>query len=586
MNINAETFLSQNPQIDINRSRFDMSHDHKFTGNIGELIPIEVQEVLAGDTFEYKTHRVIRMMPLVTPPMDDIFLDEYWFYCPTRILWDHYKGFMGENLNGPYYPTTDYVVPQLSFKSIDQNYNYDSTQPLSADNPPYWVTFGAALGSIADHMGIPVLGNTWPGDLTPNSTLSPNYATDYDFEVNALPFRAYAMICNEFFRSESLQNPLNIYLGDATRSGANDPNQVNNYDNYVISTSVGGHPFRANKVFDFFTACLPLPQRNAEPIMAVPQQFVYFGDPRTHTDVINDHSPQSLIVDNSSSSFAGYLGLNGSFTSSITTMQPNNWVIDGTSVNDIRVAFQVQKFYESLNRSGGRYRSVLQQLFGVTSPDASLQIPQFLGSSRTYFNIGTVLQTSETGNTPLGSFAGTSHTSSSDYDFIQSFSEPGYIIGVAVARYSHSYESSLDRLWQRRDFFDFYNPLFANIGEMPVNNNQIFAQPYPINMDHDANGVFGYNEAWADYRYQIDKVSGFFRSQAGALSFDNWTFTDQYSRVPQLGDKWIMEDPTNINRILNFQYPTYPQFFCDFQFEVKATRPMPVHSIPGLVDHH
>ena len=254
----------------------------------------------------------------------------------------------------------------------------------------------------------------------------------------------------------------------------------------------------------------------------------------------------------------------------------------GATINQLRLAFQVQKLYERDARGGSRYIEILKSHFGVTSPDARLQRPEYLGGNRVPININQVIQQSGTqsGTTPQGTVVGMSQTTDSHSDFIKSFTEHGFILGVMCVRYDHTYQQGLERFWSRKDRFDYYWPVFANIGEQAVKNKEIYAQG---NAEDDE--VFGYNEAWADYRYKPNRVTGEMRS-AYAQSLDVWHLADDYSSRPSLSDSWIREDKANIDRVLAVQSSVSNQFFADIYVQNRATRPMPVYSIPGLIDHH
>lgn len=552
MNRNQNSRFYMNPvNLDIGRSRFRMPHEVKTTFNVGDIIPFDVQEVLPGDTFQIKTSKVIRMQPLVSAPMDNLFLDTYYFFVPNRLVWDHWKQFMGENTESAWIPQTEYTVPQLTF-------SYVST------------------GSIADYMGLPI----------PNR--SPKKNSSNSIVVNALPFRAYALICNEWFRDENLSNYMHIDTDDTNRDGLNADDLV--YNDSVIAPALGGAPYKAAKTHDYFTSALPGPQKGPDVSVLGQTASVYMDSSK----VINMTSEEVNNYASNLPSNTGYVwtSKNNSETSWSTPIyesissakdnwQPLNWFVDvqPLTVNALRLAFQIQKLYEKEARSGSRYIEILKGHFGVTAPDASLQRPQYLGGSRVPININQVLQTSESGNTPQGNVAGYSLTSDTNNDFIQSFTEHGYIIGLMVARYDHTYQQGINRMWSRKSKLDFYFPVLANIGEQPILNKEIFA-----GTDED-NEVFGYQEAWADYRYRPNIVTGEMRSSL-LRSLDSWHFADYYSELPRLGDSWIREDKSNIDRVLAVSSEVSNQLFADILIDCVATRPMPLYSVPGLIDHH
>lgn len=547
MNRNVESHFSQLPKADIQRSRFDRSSSVKTTFNVGDVVPFYVDEVLPGDTFDIKTSKVVRMQSLVTPIMDNIYLDTYFFFVPNRLVWEHWQEFNGENTQSAWIPATEYQVPQL-------------TSP----------TGGWSIGTIADYMGIP----------TGVSNLS----------VNAMPFRAYALIMDGWFRDENLSDPLNIPVNDVTQTGSNG-------DDYVTDVALGGMPFRAAKYHDYFTSCLPSPQKGPDvllplgsqaPVTTISSSNVKFPIPTAPGLMIGNQSSAG-VTDLSSMSFTP--GANVSFSSNIPVgmqesgMIPVNLVADlsqatAATINQLRLAFQVQKLYERDARGGTRYIEILKSHFGVTSPDSRLQRPEYLGGNRIPININQVLQTSQTSDqSPQGNPVGQSLTTDTHRDFVKSFVEHGFVIGVMVARYDHTYQQGLERFWSRRDRFDYYWPVFAHIGEQAVKNREIYAQ----GTDAD-DEVFGYQEAWADYRYKPNRVTGEMRSSA-PLSLDVWHLADDYESQPYLSDEWIRENKSTVDRVLAVSSNNSAQLFCDIYVNNRTTRPMPVYSIPGLIDH-
>lgn len=557
MSRNSQSHFATNPtSIDMSRSRFDRPFSHKTTFNVGQIIPFYVDEVLPGDTFDVETSRVVRMQSLITPVMDNIYLDMYYFFVPNRIVWSHWKEFMGENTESAWIPKTEYSLPQLTAPS---------------DN-------GFKVGTIADYLGVP--------------TGVPNLS------VNALPFRAYALICNEWFRDENLSDPLNIPVDDATVAGVNT-------GVFVSDVAKGGLPYTAAKYHDYFTGALPAPQKHSDVLIPSATAGEYPVVPLAGKTVPSDTLPDSARytfewLGKSDSRGSSTIGLGSVAASSDGTQYSSR--IDGqtdgypvinnlfavasgglgATINQLRMAFQLQKLYEKDARGGTRYIEVLKAHFGVTSPDARLQRPEYLGGNRIPININQVLQTSGTaqGTTPQGTPVGQSLTTDTHHDFKKSFVEHGFVIGVMVARYRHTYQQGLERFWNRHTRFDFYWPVLANIGEQAILNKEIYAQ----GTDEDEE-VFGYQEAWADYRYKPDRVSAEMRS-AYQQSLDVWHLADDYDKLPALSDSWIREDPTNVDRVLAVQSNTSAQLFADIFVMNRTTRPMPLYSIPGLIDHH
>lgn len=551
MNRNVESHFSQLPKADIQRSRFDRSSSVKTTFNVGDIVPFYVDEVLPGDTFDIKTSKVVRMQSLVTPVMDNIYLDTYFFFVPNRLTWEHWQQFNGENTESAWLPATEYQIPQL-------------TAPSG----------GWSIGTIADYMGIP----------TGVAGLS----------VNALPFRAYALIMDQWFRDENLTDPLNISVSDVTQTGSNG-------SNYISDVALGGMPFKAAKYHDYFTSCLPSPQKGPDVTLPLGDKVPVtttqdYDYPRTESVglVLGDQTyGQSGITRSASMNFnvGSSSPFNVSFTGGIqqgtlgSGMLPLNLVADLSSVtaatiNQLRLAFQIQKLYEKDARGGTRYIEILKSHFGVTSPDSRLQRAEYLGGNRIPININQVLQTSQTSDqSPQGNPVGQSLTTDTHRDFVKSFVEHGFVIGVMVARYDHTYQQGLERFWSRKDRFDYYWPVFAHIGEQAVKNREIYAQGTSADDE-----VFGYQEAWADYRYKPNRVSGEMRSSA-PQSLDVWHLADDYDSQPYLSDEWIREDKATVDRVLAVSSNLSAQLFCDIYVNNRTTRPMPVYSIPGLIDH-
>jgi hypothetical protein len=552
MNRNTESHFSLSPHVDISRSRFDRSASLKTSFNAGDVVPFFLEEVLPGDTFSVDTSKVVRMQTLLTPMMDNVYLDTYYFFVPNRLVWDHWKEFCGENTESAWIPQTEYTMPQI-------------TSPAGQ---------GWSVGTLADYFGIP----------TGVAGLS----------VSALPFRAYALIMNEWFRDQNLQDPLVVPTDDSTVAGVNT-------GTIVTDVAKGGKPFIAAKYHDYFTSALPAPQKGPDVTIPVAQAGSYpvvalkdvdnnslntgpliFGDfnanggvtvPRTYSS-LNSPSTQA------NTSLVWSQPYNGAVPSNLMAVADGNAA--AATINQLRLAFQIQKFYERQARGGSRYTEVVRSFFGVTSPDARLQRPEYLGGNRVPINVNQIVQQSGTqsGTTPQGTVVGQSLTTDKHSDFTKSFTEHGLIIGVMVARYDHTYQQGLNRLWSRKDKFDFYWPVFANIGEQAIKNKEIFAQ----GTDKD-NEVFGYQEAWAEYRYKPNMVTGEMRS-AYAQSLDVWHLADDYSTLPSLSDSWIREDKANIDRVLAVTSAVSNQFFADIYVKNYCTRPMPMYSVPGLIDHH
>lgn len=563
MNRNTPSHFGLAPQVEVNRSSWSRPSGLKTSFNVGDLVPIYCDEVLPGDTFKIKTSKVLRLQTLLDPVMDNLFVDVYYFFVPNRLVWTHWVNLMGENSDSAWIPQVEYSVPQLEAPSGGWN-----------------------VGTIADYFGIP----TGVGGIS----------------VNALPFRAYALICDQWFRDQNNSQPLNIPVTDSNVTGVNT-------GNYVTDTAKGGKPFVACKLPDYMTACLPSPQRGPDvplplgdiaPVFAGAEINTGFDFPKKLDNTYypvrmqgNTKDPGAVLASDTYAELHAYgnnidspyqikVGPNdGTYPGSQDALYPVNLYADmaqatATSINQLRNAFQIQRMLEKDARGGTRMTELLRSHFGVISPDARLQRAEYLGGNRCPLNVQQVAQTSSTDQTtPQAHIAAFSQTADVNYDFAKSFTEHGFIIGLAVARYEHSYQQGIERMWSRTGRYDYYWPSLAHLGEQAVLNKEIFATGTSID-----NEVFGYQEAFADYRYKPNRITGEMRTAAnGAL--DKWHFADNYTSLPYLSDSWIREDKTNIDRALAVTSSTANQVFGDFYFDCKVTRCMPLYSIPGLIDH-
>lgn len=524
---NMQHLFSQIPTANIQRSNFNRSHGLKTTFDSGYLVPIYVDEVLPGDTFNLKATFFGRLATPVVPFMDNLYLETFFFFVPNRLVWDNWQKFNGEQENPE--DSTDYLVPTL------------------ADNTNF------AVGSIGDYFGIPT-----------GVALS---------KINALPFRCYNLIYNEWFRDENLQDSLTVNKGDG-------PDPVANY-NLV----------RRGKRHDYFTSCLPWPQKGPgveinlgatatlDGTLSIPQLRVNNSASTSGSGVSLSLSMSNPnVVTSSTGSTSGYLRTDeysiDMSTSGITANLSNATAI---TINSLRQAFQLQRLYERDARGGTRYTEILRAHFGVVSPDARLQRPEYLGGSSTRININPVEQTSSTNDiTPQGNLAAYGVLGDRINGFTKSFVEHGYIIGLVNVRADLTYQQGLNRMWSRRTRFDFYWPVLAHLGEQAVLNKEIYAQGTAQDDD-----VFGYQERWAEYRYYPSQITGKMRSTY-EQSLDVWHLAQEFSTLPQLNAEFIQDNPP-LERVL--AVTSEPQILLDCFFNLNCVRPMPVYSVPGLVDH-
>lgn len=546
MNRNSEQHYAQVPHAEIRRAKFQRDFNLLTTMNEGDLVPIYLDEVLPADTFKINLNALVRMATPLYPVMDNAYMDFYFFFVPARLLWKHFQNLMGQNDSTFWAEQTEY------------------TTPITIAPEGGW-----NVGTLADYFGIP----------TGVSGL----------KVNSLPFRAYAKVWNEWFRDENLQQPVTQSMDDTTTTGVNTGTNLSDAE-------AGGLPLKVCKYKDYFTSCLPSPQKSTEPVqlpMTGNAQIVWpksaetmangeiFQDGGGNLENIPINSNMKLAASKKNNKSGKALVLFGGQTNAseinYTSMQADLSTVTAATINDLRQAIAVQHIFERDARTGTRYKEILKGAWGVTSPDARLDRSEYIGGHRMPINVNQVIQTSSTDSTsPQGNTGAYSMTTLSRNMCTYSATEHGYVLGLAAIRVDHSYQQGLSRLWTRNTRFSYYDPMLANLGEQAVLNQEIYAQGKPQDEE-----VFGYQEAWADYRYRTNMVTSEMRSTY-AQTLDAWHYADKYDALPTLSSTWIKEGTENIDRTLAVQSSNSHQFICNFYYNQAWTRPMPIYSVPGI----
>lgn len=526
--------FAMTPRADIPRSAFKIQKSHKTTFNAGELIPIWCDEVLPGDTFNLRATVFARLATPLFPVMDNMYMDTFFFFVPNRLVWNNWNKFMGEQDNPD--DSTDFLIPQITC-------------------PPG----GYNVGSLGDYMGLPTKGQIPAGNSVQHS---------------AMFFRAYNLIYNEWFRDENLQDSLPVPKDDVT----------NNAPDAIFKLK------RRGKRHDYFTSCLPWPQKGPSVPLALggtaPVRLVSHtdtGSAMTLQDAVSGAPPLDGDIKSTGGVFQDLAG-NAIVLNPGNRMYADLGAATAATINQLRQSFQIQKLLERDARGGTRYTEIVRSHFGVVSPDSRLQRPEYLGGGSTPIIVNPIAQNSATndggGTTPLGTLGAMGTTLASGHGFSTSFVEHGMVIGIACVRADLNYQQGLRKMWSRKTRFDFYFPAFAHLGEQAVLNKEI----YVTGTATDEN-VFGYQERWSEYRYNPSIISSMFKSTVTG-TLDAWHLAQKFETLPTLNDEFITEQPP-VQRIIAVPSgPTTPnEFLCDMFFDVRAARPMPMYSVPGLIDH-
>lgn len=537
------------PSISISRSKIRIPHTLKTTFDSSKLIPLFWKEILPGETVSMDLSQIVRMATPIAPVMDDCFEDIHAFYVPNRILWDHWEQFFGstDDTTQYYYNTTEYNVPQI---------NLGGSIRTGVD--------------VLDYLGLPT---------------EISFSGTDNIRVSALPVRAYIKIWNDFYRDQNTEAPVLLDTSDNVTSFGGSAQETGDYHMDILH-GIGLLP--VSKVHDLFTSCFLTPQRGPEtriPVSGIP--FTYTAKNKstgvTWNSEVRDYSTGGSAVwsDNNTMLYSNNVLFNhsGTVQGLGATYQLGFSDANLGTINQLRMAFQIQRYYETLSMTGNRYCEIIRGVYETNIGDGRLQRAEYLGGKRVNITMSQIVQTSESNTTPLGNTGAYSVTRDSSHLFTKSFSDFGILMVLASVRTKHTYSQGIDKAWTKKSRLDFYTPQLANIGYQPVNKSEIYFVP------QSANSVFGYQEAWYEYRYKPNRVTSFFRPYV-AENLGVWTYADHFTAPPTLNSDFMHEVKTNIDRTLAVTSDIANQFIGDYFFNYVDVLPMPLYSIPGLADHH
>lgn len=546
-NRNTENHFGMVPSMSMPRSAFNMAHSLLTTVNTGDIVPIYWKECLPGDSCKINVSELIRMTTPINPVMDNAYADTYFFKVPRRLVDEHWPEFMGENKDDAWTQKKEFVVPK-------------TTAPSG----------GWQKGSIASYFGMPI-------------------GVD-GIEMDSAYLRAYALICNEWFRNQSLTEPIEISLGQETTQGSNGTD-------YVVDVQKGGMPFKAVKFADYFTRALPEPQKGPDVFVPLGSSAPVVGNGMTigvtngtlnagisasgdsayMKTKLSSYGKEAGFTDTSNTSLGTNKGVGLTTDPDYSGMVADLSQAEGATINQLRQAFAVQRLYE-LDANGTRYTEVILNHFKVRVPDARLQRPEYVGGKRVNINMTDVINHTANDTAPLGHEAGESKTIDNSQFIETAFVEHSLLIGLMVIRTDHTYQQGIERAFSRKTRLDFYFPELANLGEQGILNKEIYAQGTFADDE-----IFGYQEAWAEYRYEQNLVTGEMNSNY-STPLDSWHYADDYSQLPTLSDEWIRETRVNVDRTLAIQ--NQDQFKVNIYFDSTWFRPLPIYSIPSLTGWH